>query len=151
MIDNCSEGWGYHPGPEVLSLDIRFSFISSSIMMSCPPSTAHLILVTYSSAHVRFGISHLRYTAKSYLFVQNVWLCVCMHVLSTQGYARPCHLYLNWDSLASFQNAWPSAGVHSTLRGSWTVWQWLSQPIVFVQEHSLKSVMVASVYSSFKI
>lgn len=135
-MDPSNHPWGPPKGPGPHFENRKVNQYGLAVL----PYTAYHVHATFRSLHVCFGISRRGRTAAWNLFVQHVWLRVCMRVLSTQGYAPSCHLYLNWDSPASFQNAWPSAGILGALTGTWTAQRRLSLPIVFAQEHSLKSV-----------
>ena len=103
---------------EVLSSGILS--ISWSIMIRVV-SSPQLIFITYSSTvfELAFYISDMQLTC---LHSTCVALCLRVNVPSTWT----CHHYLNEVSHASFRNAWPSAGVLSTLRGTWKAWQWLT-------------------------
>lgn len=66
-------------------------------------------------------------------------LCLCSMCVMPVPRAHTCHLCLNWDSPASFLNAWPSAGLCAALGRAWTAGRRLSVSTMFAWEYNLQS------------
>lgn len=131
---------------EALSLDT--CFFSLAVMRVVPPLQCTLSLLNVAPLRVWFGISHLWYVAESHVFVQHMWgsalACACTEhtrirtVLSSVfKLGLSCVISKCLTICGRFLH--PPRDLDSMAAAN-------SQPTVFAQEHSLKSVM-ASVYT----